>query len=96
LANYFTDLKTETDEYFAKKLIALKDKEELIIKWNEIIKLIELFENDCYKSMPKNNFNKEFTDDINKAKVYKTLNAAEKRVKHASGCSYRNLTAIII
>ena len=51
LANYFTDLKTETDEYFAKKLIALKDKEELIIKWNEIIKLIELFENDCYKSM---------------------------------------------
>jgi hypothetical protein len=38
-----------------------------------------------YYAEKQPNYRWSFTDDINKAKVYKTLNAAEKRVKHASG-----------
>ena len=49
-----------------------------------------------YYAEKQPNYKWSFTDDINNAKVYKTLNGAEKRVKHASGCSYRNLTATII
>ena len=48
-----------------------------------------------YYAEKQPNYHWSFTDDITKAKVYKTLKFAEKRIKHASGCSYRNLTATI-
>ena len=77
LANYFTDLKTEIDEYFVQKLIDSKNKDDINIQWVEIIKRIELFENDCYKSMPTNNFNKEFTNEINQ-----TISQIESKIEN--------------
>lgn len=77
LANYFIDLKTEIDEYFVQKLIDSKDKEDMKIQWVEIIKRIELFENDCYKSMPTNKFNQEFTNEINQ-----TISQIESKIEN--------------
>ena len=37
-----------------------------------------------------------FTEDINKAKVWKTLNGVNNKIKHAKGCAYRDLTAKIV
>lgn len=37
-----------------------------------------------------------FTEDINKAKVWKTESWANKKIKHAKGCGYRDLSATII
>ena len=37
-----------------------------------------------------------FTEDINKAIVWKTLNGVNKKIKHAKGCGYRDLSAKIV
>ena len=37
-----------------------------------------------------------FTEDIDKAKVWKTLNGVNNKIKHAKGCAYRDLTAKIV
>ena len=49
--NYITELQKKSEKDLKE------NKEDINIQWVEIIKRIELFENDCYKSMPTNNFN---------------------------------------
>lgn len=49
-----------------------------------------------YYAQSQPNYEWSFTDDINKAKLWKTEKAAEKKIDHQKICSYRTLKGKVV
>jgi hypothetical protein len=64
LSNFFNDLKAEIDSSFALKEQSINDKEILTENWTNIIKRVEEFELECFRAKKKNEFQKEFQQEM--------------------------------
>jgi len=65
-------------------------------KWKSPIRSDAEIEIKGYYSQKQPNYDWSFTEDINKAKLWKTKKGAQDKIDHQLCCSYRTLVGTIV